>query len=111
MAGEYATKEDLVRVISALEGVRDAQTQLDKTVTAHMAAVNQVLESRKESCPYQVQIANGEKAYKAVLNLANTVTNVRINMAKALAVGGGTGGVIGAIIWNVLEYLKRNGHI
>ena len=111
MAGEYATKQDLARVVIALESVRDAQTQLDKTVTAHMAAVNQVLETRKESCPYQVQIANGERAYKTVTALSNTVTNVRIKMASALAIGGGTGGVVGAIGWGILEYLKHNGHI
>ena len=111
MAGEYATKDDLARIVGALESVRDAQTQLDKTVTAHMATVNQVLESRKESCPYQVQIANGERAYEAVMALSNTVTNVRVKMAGALALGGGTGGIIGAITWGVLEYLKQNGHI
>lgn len=111
MADEYATKEDLARFVAPLESVRDALTQLDKTVTAHMATVNQVLEFRKESCPYQVQIANGERAYKTVMALSNTVTNVRITMARALAIGGGTGGVVGAIGWGILEYLSRNGHI
>ena len=111
MAGEYATREDLARVVIALESGRDALIQLDKTVTAHIATVNQVMEARKESCPYQVQIANGEKAYKSVLTLTNTVTNVRIKMARALAIGGGTGGLIGAIGWGLLEYLKSNGHI
>lgn len=111
MAGEYATKQDLAQVVIALESFRDAQIRLDKTVAAHIATVNQVMESRKESCPYQVQIANGERAYKTVLALSNTVTNVRIKMASALAIGGGTGGFIGAIGWGILEYLKQNGHI
>lgn len=111
MSGEYATRADLARVVIALESIRDAQIQLDKTVTAHMATVNQVLESRKESCPYQVQIANGERAHKTVVALSNTVTNVRVKMAGALAIGGGTGGLIGAIGWGILEYLKHNGHI
>ena len=111
MAVEYATKEDLTRVVTAMEGIRDAQTQLATSVIAHMAMVNQVLESRKASCPYQVQIANGRKAYAAVMALSNTVTNVRIKMASALAIGGGTGGVIGALSWGILEYLKNNGHI
>ena len=111
MAGEYATKQDLARVVIALESGRDALIQLDKTVTAHIATVNQVMEARKESCPYQVQIANGERAYKTVMALSNTVTNVRIKMASALAIGGGTGGIVGAIGWGILEYLKQNGHI
>ena len=111
MAGEYATREDLAQVVIALESFRDAQIQLDRTVTAHIATVNQVMESRKESCPYQVQIANGERAYRTVMALSNTVTNVRIKMAGALAIGGGTGGIIGATMWGILEYLKHNGHI
>ena len=111
MAGEYATREDLAQVVIAMESFRDAQIQLDKSVTAHMAVLNQVVDSRKDSCPYQVQIANGERAYKTVMALSNTVTNVRIKMAGALAIGGGTGGIIGATMWGLLEYLKSNGHI
>jgi len=88
----------------------DVEVKLTE-IGVELANLTKLVESnvkaRAETCPYQVAIARAEENHTCVKDLQRAVAELRVDMARYAALGGGGAGGIVAIIAGVVMAIGR----